>query len=496
MEGKDKVRINLRECLGEMSGLEIRGREELDITGVAYDSRMVRDGNIFFALPGASDDGAGYVDEAVSRGAAAVVARDNVSVPGGVSVVRVDKPRRAMARLASVFFGAPSGDLRVTGITGTNGKTTTAYLLCAVLEAGGRRCGLIGSVEYRLGERAIPARLTTPQSSDIQSMLREMVGSGCRCAVMEVSSHGLHQGRTDCVDFDAAIFTNLASDHLDYHGSMDNYREAKLGLFRSLPAVPGAFAVINGDDPAAPAFMESAGCGKLTYGVGGGNDVRAVGMVPAERGSEFLAETPWGSFKVAINLPGLHNVYNALAALAAGLCLGTEAEAAVSGLGSVRSVPGRFEPVECGQPFHVIVDYAHTEDGLRKVMETARAVFGGRVLLVFGCGGDRDRSKRPGMGRVASDLADVAIITSDNPRGEDPLAIIEEIRSGFKGGEYEVVPDRREAVARTLELAGEGDAVLIAGKGHESYQEFADFVVPFNDREVAQRILAEMGYKQ
>lgn len=496
MEGKDKVRIDLRECLGEMSGLEIRGLSELEVSGIAYDSRKVRDGNLFFNLAGSGDDGSRYLEEAVSRGAAGVISGDRVRATNGVSTVLVDDPRRAMARLSAIFHGSPSKDLRVVGITGTNGKTTTAYLLCGILEAAGRRSGLIGSVEYRLGERVIPAGLTTPQSPDIQSMLGEMVRSGCRCAVMEASSHGLHQGRVDYVDFDVGVFTNLASDHLDYHGSLENYRQAKLKLFRSLPDRPGACAVINADDIAAPCFVESSGCRTLTYGVRAGSDIVARDMVLKRCGSEFMAETPWGTMKAEINLVGVHNIYNALAALTAGLCMGVEVEAAVSGLRGVGSVPGRLEPVECGQKFNVIIDYAHTEDGLRQAARAVRTIFGGRLILVFGCGGNRDRSKRPMMGRVAGELADTSIITSDNPRKEDPLKIIGEIEDGFSGGRYEVVPDRKDAIAAALGIAREEDTVLIAGKGHEFYQEFADVIVPFSDREVARRILAEMGYKQ
>lgn len=489
------MRIDLKECLRESNGLEIRGRHELDIGGIACDSRAVRPGDVFFALAGARDDGANHLDEAVSRGAVAVVSREYLRAPSGVAAVRVDDPRRALACLSSVFFGSPSKEMRVAGITGTNGKTTTAYLLYSIFRSSGVRCGLIGSVEYRLGERVIPARLTTPQSPEIQSMLCEMARSGCGCAVMEVSSHGLHQGRTDFVDFDMAVLTNLTSDHLDYHGSAEAYLQVKLGLFRSLPAGPDACSIVNGDDPAAAEFLESSKCRTLTYGLGDGNDVRARSMAMSRDGTEFTAETPWGSFPANVRLLGLHNVYNALAALTAGLCSGVQAEAAVSGLRAVSRVPGRLEPVECGQPFNVIVDYAHTEDGLRKVTQAVRSVFGGRVIVLFGCGGDRDKSKRTRMAAAAEELADAVVATSDNPRKEDPLEILRDITKGFSGNGYDLIPDRREAISAALRMAGEGDTVLLAGKGHEQYQEFADVVVPFSDVEVSRSLLREMGFK-
>jgi UDP-N-acetylmuramoyl-L-alanyl-D-glutamate--2,6-diaminopimelate ligase len=451
---------------------------DVQITAITYDSRSVAPGALFCCLRGARTDGHDHAPAAVAAGAAALLV--DHPVPGvAVPQVVVADTRAAMARVAAAFFGHPSRQLAVVGVTGTNGKTTVTHLLQAALSAAGTPTAVIGTLTQ--------AR-TTPEAPDLQARLAALVAAGTGAVAMEVSSHALAQGRADGTWFSVAVFTNLSQDHLDYHGTMDEYFEAKAALFTPERA---ALAVINADDPWGRVLGERAAAGGLA--------VRTYSLAEAEPldGSTFR----WAGQVVRLRLPGRHNVANALAAATAARALGAEPAAVAEGLSSLATVPGRFEPVDAGQPFTVAVDYAHTPDALSGVLAAARETAGpdGRVLVVFGCGGERDRAKRPAMGEVAVRQADVAVLTSDNPRSEDPLAIIDEVRAGAEaaaargaGGRLVVEPDRRTAIARALGLAREGDAVVVAGKGHERTQVAGGRAVPFDDREVAREELERL----
>lgn len=438
---------------------------QLRPSDLAYDARMVTPGAVFFCVPGTRADGHDFAPDAVARGAIGLVVERRLDL--GVPQLVVPDARAAMAVAADEFFGRPSEELVVAGVTGTNGKTTTTFLLYSILEAAGMRPGLLGTVECRVGGEVRPAVRTTPEAIDVQRTLRAMLDARDRSCVMEATSHGSELRRLDRIRWDALVFTNLTQDHLDFHGTMERYFEAKRRLF--LEGRPPA--AINVGDPWGRKLAADR------------PDALTYGFAPdAEVGSAELEG-------VELKLRGRFNVENALGALAASRLLGVEREAAVRGLEAVRGVPGRFESVDEGQPFEVIVDYSHTPDSLENVLRAAREMTGGRVICVFGCGGDRDRGKRPVMGGIASRLADVAIVTSDNPRSEEPMAIIEEILGGMEPG-ADVEPDRRVAIGRAIELAEAGDVVVIAGKGHEQGQEFeGGRKVPFDDREVAREAL-------
>jgi UDP-N-acetylmuramoyl-L-alanyl-D-glutamate--2,6-diaminopimelate ligase len=427
----------------------------VEITGLAYDTHAVSPGSLFFCVRGSHADGHDLAADAVARGAVALVVEHEVDV--SVPQLVVTEVRHAMAPAAVVFFTDPSRELDVVGVTGTAGKTTTTYLIDSILRAAGRRPGLLTNIERRVGDELRPATLNTPEAIDLQRLLREMVDAGNTACVMEATSHASVQGRLDGVRFSVLVFTNLAHEHLDFHGSMEEYFEAKRRLFAQAER-----AVVNVGDP---------------YGK------RLAGELPDAVTFDADSDRPDADLK----LRGRFNVENALGAAAAARALGVDDDAIRAGLEAVHGVPGRLEHVDEGQPFAVVVDYAHKPASLETVLHTLRDLTDGRVLCVFGCGGDRDRAKRPIMGKLAAELADVAIVTSDNPRSEDPLAIIEEIVAGAPG--LEVEPDRRAAIARAIERAREGDVVLIAGKGHEQGQEVAGVKLPFDDREVARDLL-------
>jgi UDP-N-acetylmuramoyl-L-alanyl-D-glutamate--2,6-diaminopimelate ligase len=413
----------------------------------------------------------------------------------------VSDARLALACLADRLQGHPSGDLKVVGITGTNGKTTTAYLLRSIFEAAGMRCGLLGTVVYSLGQTDIEATRTTPESSDVQQMLRQMVDNGCAAAVMEVSSHALALRRADAIAFAAGVFTNLTRDHLDFHGDMESYFGAKRRLFELLP--DGAPGIVNLDDPRGGALIPFARRA-VTYALRLAADVTAEPFELALSGLTFTARTPSGPVRVRSTLVGRPNVYNLLAAIAAATALEVPARAIEEGLAALPGVPGRFQVVSSpADDVAVVVDYAHTDDALKNLLETARALSKGRMLTVFGCGGDRDRTKRPLMGAVAGRLSDVVIITSDNPRSEDPARIIAEVQRGVSGGRAqgkgpEVFPivDRREAIAKAVDLARPGDLVIVAGKGHEKTQVIGDRELPFDDVDVSQAALTKRRARQ
>ena len=475
--------MQIDSLISALAPREVVGHAPVEIRDLAYDARAVEPGSLFFCVPGERADGHDFAPQAVEAGGVALVVERalNVAVPQLV----VESARNAMPVAADEFFGRPTEQLQVAGITGTNGKTTTAFLLYAILAAARRRPGLLGTIESRVGGERRPAIRTTPEAIDLQRAFREMLDAGDRSAAVEATSHGSALGRLECVRFRALVFTNLTQDHLDFHGTLEEYFDAKRRLFTE--ARPPA-AVNVGDDHGRRLADELRGRQELlTFGVANDAEIRADELELSPRGARFRA----GGIELETRLRGRFNVENVLGAVAAARLLGIDDDAIAYGVKELRGVPGRFEAVDEGQPFAVLVDYAHTPDSLENVLRTARDLAQNRVICVFGCGGDRDRGKRPLMGRIASDLADVAIVTSDNPRSEDPDAIIAEILTG--AGDAEVEPDRREAIARAVEAAGEGDVVVIAGKGHEQGQQFADRTIPFDDREVARDALRRLG---
>jgi UDP-N-acetylmuramoyl-L-alanyl-D-glutamate--2,6-diaminopimelate ligase len=468
--------MTLRELLGSGPAVEIGG--------LAYDNRAVEPGTLFFCVPGFTRDGHEFAADAVARGAAALVVARPLGL--GVPEVQVEDVRAAMAVAAARFCGDPTARLPVVGITGTNGKTTTAYLVRSLLEAAGRRCGLLGTVTSVVAGQERPVIRTTPEAIDLERTFREMLDGGDRACAMEVSSHALELRRVDGIHFAVAVFTNLTQDHLDFHPSMEEYFQAKRRLFAS-PLTE--LRVANVDDPYGRRLAEEFSC--VTVGIDRPSDYRATDVRTGIGGTECTFETPDGSFGVNLPLPGRFNVANALGAWAAARALGAPPQVLAAALGSAPRVPGRFEPVVEGQPFAVLVDYAHTPDSLENVLRAARELAEGRVIAVFGAGGDRDRGKRPLMGEIGARLADICLVTSDNPRSEDPKAIIAEIVAGAADARHvEHDADRRASIHRAIALAESGDVVVIAGKGHEQGQEFeGGRKEPFDDVAVAREAL-------
>jgi UDP-N-acetylmuramoyl-L-alanyl-D-glutamate--2,6-diaminopimelate ligase len=460
---------------------------DIDINALAYDNRQVQPGTLFFCVPGFTRDGHDFAADAIARGAAAIVVERALSLDGGFPQIQVPSVRRAMAPAAARFYGDPTATLQTVGVTGTNGKTTTAFLVRALLEAGGRPTGLLGTVTSVIGGAEYQVERTTPEAIDLQQIFRRMLDAGDRACAMEVSSHALELHRVDAIHFAAAIFTNLTQDHLDFHPTMEDYFNAKRRLFTE--ARPAA-SVINVDDPYG--FRLAAELDQpITFALDRDAAYRAVEVETGLAGSRFTVRTPGTAYELISPLRGRFNVYNSLGAFAAAHALGVPAGTCVEAVASAGQIPGRFEPVEAGQDFAVIVDYAHTPDSLENVLNAARELTRTRLHVVFGCGGDRDRGKRPLMGEIAARLADRAIVTSDNPRSEDPEAIVSEILRGVGSGEnVEHQVDRRLAIGRALAAAEQGDVVVIAGKGHEQGQEFASGrKVPFDDATVARDIL-------
>ena len=466
--------------------------QDVEVNAVQYDSRKVNRGDLFVAIPGTAVDGQHFVVDAISRGAIAVVLEDDAAVPdalflhAGVVKIVVPDARVALAFLAANAYGQPSHRLRLIGVTGTNGKTTTTYLIKAALEAHGEQVGLIGTIQYDLGGQCVPATHTTPESLELNALLNDMVAHGCTAAVMEVSSHALAQHRVHGLQFVAGVFTNLTQDHLDYHGTMDAYFAAKKKLFDALPA--DAVAVTNADDPRGDAIVQDTRARVVRYGLDARADVSASAVAMNVGGMEFTIAMPGSSTAVRTALTGRFNIANILAAVGTATAIGVPCDVAVKGIAAVPSVRGRFEQIPAPGGWTAIVDYAHTPDALENTLHAIRHMLGtdrrGKIITVFGCGGDRDRSKRPQMGRIASEMSDITIVTSDNPRKEDPLAIILEICAGIHTpATVQTEPDRRLAIARALAMAGPGDVVLIAGKGHEEYQVVGTTKTHLDDRE-------------
>jgi UDP-N-acetylmuramoyl-L-alanyl-D-glutamate--2,6-diaminopimelate ligase len=484
--------VKLRDIVARIPGADLQGTGDVEITSVTHDSRHASSGALFVAIRGIKEDGNQYVDAALRKGAAAVISE--APARSGVPWATVKDARVALALAAAAFYRDPAQSLTLVGVTGTNGKTTTTFLIEGVLQAAGHQVGLLGTIAYRVGGRPIESVRTTPESSDLQALFRRMVDHGCTHAVMEVSSHSLALSRVHGAAFQVAVFTNLTRDHLDFHGDMDGYFAAKRILFDRLLRSDG-HAVINIDDDWGERLATSVRGPRIwTFSLRKPATLQARDVQLSLSGTRFTARTPAGDIDIESPLLGLFNVRNLLAAIGASLALGMDPEAIRRGLASVAGVPGRLERVEAGQDFTVVVDYAHTDDALKNLLETVRALKPQRIVTVFGCGGDRDRSKRPLMGAVAARLSDVVIVTSDNPRSEPPEAIIEEIQRGMNGHrsgkERHAIVDRREAIARALDLARAGDVVVIAGKGHEPYQVLRDRQVPFDDRQVTRDLLA------
>lgn len=463
--------------------------------GLAYDSRLVEPGTLFFAFVGAVEDGRRYAPQAMERGAVAVVSEavrpDGMTMPW----IQVAHGRRALAGAAKVFYGAPDERLGVTGVTGTNGKTTCTYVMDSVLRAAGHRTTRIGTIGYDVAGVAEAATNTTPESLDLFGLLARTVEAGGRYATMEVSSHALAQGRVSGVRFHTGVFTNLTQDHLDYHGTMEAYFAAKARLFGE--EYKPAHAVINVDDEYGRRIGTAAGTVVLRYGLGKGAELRAEGIESTFAGLRFWAVRGGERHEVRSALTGEINVYNILAALGTGLSYGMDWETMLRGIAACQGVPGRFERVACGQPFLVVVDYAHTEDALRNTLRVARGLLtGGRLIVLFGCGGDRDRTKRPRMGMVAGEWSDYVVVTSDNPRSEDPLAILNDVLVGLRRTDtpHVVEPDRAAGIAAALGQARAGDIVVLAGKGHETYQVTRTGTIAFDDRLVARAVLGRLGY--
>jgi len=494
----------LSELTTHLTNARVANQGDAKITGITYDSREVQPGWLFVAMQGGSLDGHRFIGSAVEAGAVAVIAErevDGITVP----CVVVPDGRTAMGEISAPFFGYPSRKMKLIGVTGTSGKTTVTHLIQSIFNASGQAAGLIGTLGARIGDELIETKHTTPESVDLQRTLADMVNRGVKVVAMEASSHGLYQGRTLGCEFDCGVFTNIARDHLDFHGTVEAYLAAKLMLFRDYPAMSAKpfVAVINADDPSAALIVrevllvrdfKSRTIRTLTFAIENAADLTASNIVVTDRSVNFDMAYHGQSVPIRLEIGGFFNVYNALAAAAAALGLGVGLDTIVRGLAAAHRVPGRFESVECGQDFGVIVDYAHTPDELENVLRTAKSLTSKRLIAMFGCGGDRDRGKRPIMGGIGAELADVVVVTSDNPRTEDPEAIIAEVLTGISEADrprVTVRPDRREGIREAIVRAQAGDVVVIAGKGHEDYQIFADRTIHFDDREVATEVLEE-----
>ncbi|MGQ9633351.1 MAG: UDP-N-acetylmuramoyl-L-alanyl-D-glutamate--2,6-diaminopimelate ligase [Bryobacteraceae bacterium] len=481
--------VRLRRALpAELAGLEV---EDID-----YDSRRIQPGALFFAFPGQRADGRCFAADALERGAVAAIGEG--APPEGFAGpwIEVEHGRHAMGLACRNLWGERVRSLRITGVTGTNGKTTSTFLLDTVLQAAGHLTALIGTVRHHVAGRALPAQNTTPESADLYRIFVQLAAQGGSHVIMEVSSHALALGRVYGIPFHCAVFTNLTQDHLDFHQTMENYFAAKQQLFTGEGAPPPAFAVVNRDDPYGAVLRLAPQTSLFSYGIEQPAAIRAENVRISPRGLEFDVLVGQGRFAVRSSLTGRFNVYNILAAWGAAQALGLAPEEITAGVEKCAAIPGRFERVELGQPFTVVVDYAHTEDALRNLIRAARDLGPRRVITLFGCGGDRDPGKRPKMGQVAATLSDVVVLTSDNPRSEDPQAILDQILAGIRGLDVPCVVEagRKEAIRKALEMAGPGDIVLLAGKGHETYQILADRTIAFDDREAAREILRELGY--
>jgi UDP-N-acetylmuramoyl-L-alanyl-D-glutamate--2,6-diaminopimelate ligase len=516
--------MNLDELLSGLAGARIHGIANRPISSLAYDSRQVQPGGLFVAISGYHVDGHAYIPQALERGAAAIVvdarhwAPERAAIPADRTLVVVPDSRLALAPLAAAFAGYPGRRLGVVGVTGTKGKTTASGLVCRALESAGHATGLINSVDFQVGTRQWPntTRQSTPEAPDIQALLREMVDAGCAYAVIEATSHGLSHrwNRVGCCAFDVAVFTNLSHEHLDFHGTFEQYRADKARLFEMLgeypapgaqvPGLPPAkarkYAVVNADDPQHTYFLDAAPAGThhLTYAIDAPADIRATRLDATPAGTALHVATPWGNTEMRLRLPGTFNVHNALAALAAALTQGVPLETAAQALGSVAGMRGRMERIEEGQPFAVIVDYAHNPDSFERVLGMLRPLVAGQMIAVFGSAGERDREKRPLQGAIAARFCDLLILTDEDPRREDRGLILAEIAAGVEqvGTPYQSIPDRRAALRAACERARPGDMVLLLGKGHETSIEYADGKHPWDEAAEARAALRDLGWRR
>lgn len=479
----------LKELLKGMQISRVEGDVDKPIDAIYYDSRKVTPGSLFFCIEGFRFDGHDFATEAVSKGAHAVVLRKDVPLPPHVTKVFVEDTRLAMALMSQIFYGYPARDIPIIGVTGTNGKTTVTYLIKSILEEAGKKVGLIGTIANMIGSKMLPAERTTPESMDLQRLFKEMQDEGVNAIVMEVSSHSLSLKRVAGVEFEVGVFTNLTQDHLDFHHTFEEYREAKAKLF-----LQSRQAAINIDDETGRMFAERVTGRLWTYGISGAAQVFARDIEITSRGVSFQLFLPGETCMISLNIPGLFSAYNALAAATACHALNVPAKYIKAGLEKVKGVPGRFELLDTGTEYSVIIDYAHTPDGLENVLKTARDFTRGRVITVFGCGGDRDPSKRPIMGEVAGKYSDFCVITSDNPRNEEPMAIIQQIIPGIEKTTcpYVVIEDRKEAIAYALNHGRAGDVIILAGKGHETYQILKNNrIIPFDERKIVAELLGK-----
>lgn len=491
----------LKDIISTLDAQELQGDQNVSIQDITADSRAVKPNSLFIALDGATVDGHNYIDKAVAAGTVAVIVSKPVTVPDDVCVITVSDTRQAMMVCVPYFFDYPANRMRMVGVTGTNGKTTTTHMIRHILKAQGHKVGVIGTVHIMIGDTSYPIHNTTPDVVDLQHILYQMVQENVEYCVMEVSSHALALGRVSGVEFDTAVFTNLTQDHLDFHKTFENYLAAKCKLFEQVSASDqvkdNKGAVINIDDSYGHRVMEKTTAPTITYSTLGKGTLNASDVHMSTKNSQYTVNYKGESYPVSMNTTGLFNVYNTLAAIGACLQEGISMEAIDTALKTFSSVPGRFELIEEGQDFAVVVDYAHTPDGLQNILETAKAIKENRIIIVFGCGGDRDATKRPIMGRIAAEYGDKIYVTSDNPRTEDPVQIVKDVEVGVKealrdGTSYEVIVDRREAINHAIHDAKAGDIVIIAGKGHENYQILKNETIHFDDREEARKALKEI----
>lgn len=483
--------MKLKDLIKSIDIISSKGDLDVEIIGIVYDSRKVKKGDLFICVSGYTQDGHSYINDALNRGAVAFIVEKDVEV-AGAAVVRVTSSRLAMPHLASSFYNNPTQKLRLIGITGTNGKTTTTYLIKSIMEANGQSTGLLGTISTQIGDKTIVSSRTTPESLDLQSLFREMADSDIDYVVMEVSSHSLELGRVEGCNFTIGVFTNLTQDHLDFHKTIENYRNAKKKLFYMTKGAN----IINTDDEHGRLIAEELGklgTPLITYGIDNKADIMAENINISSKGVSFTLVTPEYETEISFKIPGKFSVYNALAAASVAYVEGINEAVIKDGLNKVDNVPGRSEIIKTGTPYTVIVDYAHTPDGLQNILASVKEYAKGRVIALFGCGGDRDKEKRPIMGTVAGKMADYCIITSDNPRSEEPMIIIKQIEAGIKstGCDYICIENRRDAIKFALKMAKPDDIVLLAGKGHETYQILADRTIPFDERDVIEELLRE-----
>ena len=478
-----------------ITGANIIALSDAEVIGIAYDSREVKPGFVFVAMEGTITDGHHFVRKAVENGAVGIIAEREVVLPEGIGCILVNDGRKAMGEASAALYDFPTRKLKLIGVTGTSGKTTTTHLIHSIISASGHKAGLIGTIDAKIGKESISTKHTTPESVDLQEMFAQMVDAGVYACAIEVSSHGLFQGRVIGCEFNCGVFTNIARDHLDFHKTTEAYLDAKLMLFRDYPKSSDKefVSVVNIDDHAGDVFLSVAKGPKISFGIKNSADVCAKDLIISDRSCQFNLIYKGESFPISLAIGGDFNVYNSLAAASAAIAIGLDMDAIITGLADALSVPGRFEAIDCGQDYGVLVDYAHTPDELENVLNSARKITKNHLIAVFGCGGDRDKGKRPIMGGIGVDYADTLIVTSDNPRTENPDKIIEDILAGIDHPKKHKVTIRtkplKNAIAKAISMAEPGDVIVIAGKGHEDYQIFANETIHFDDREIAREIL-------